>query len=1095
MLYFSTKLRIASSVLVLSSFSSVQAQDLDQQLSQLLNAYPPERLLPDIEDVPTTDSPLVELGKLLFFSKTLSGNEDVACASCHHPFLAGGDKLRLPVGESAVDPDLLGPGRKHDSAKSHDPEADGFPNLPRHSPTTFNSVFYQQAMFYDGRVHVMKDALVETGTSPQHRTPDTNMWQADPDAGDSLLETQARFPVISSHEMKGFEFENDTANNDIREALAKRLIAERDGQDNPWLSYFRNAFSEPQANAEKIINFRNIQKALAAYQASQVFIDNDWFAYLQGQHLRLSQKEKEGAILFFTSREEGGYECSACHTLPTFTDESYHNIAIPQFGRGMQVDKQDFGRRHVSQRDSDRYKFRTPGLLNVEMTNPYSHTGAFNTLEEMVWHHLDPENSIAQFDFSFTDDPNNLYSSAAKRNTQKVLHALQRENHFYDGLTRSSKAEANVNKLVAFLRSLTDPCIKDQYCLRRWLPDYTHLSEQLNLLKPIFQEPITSVALPETALRHDISTQTGEATPASSENFLSAKNRKNSQGSDYRVRLECGFQKSREEHVGEAQFVEVGDKLGLSKKHQLSWSLYTLKHAQRVIFTGGIAVGDINNDCFPDIYYPTGDTSADVVYINQNGDLFADKSSAWGIVDKEFSNGAAFVDIDGDQDLDLFVSNIFSPDTASIMSRNFNPDFRQSPTVYLNQNSTYKLAPEYQIPVNLTSWSFSFADIDLDQNLDMLSSHWRGPGVSGERSNHLWLQTENTAKRFVAADHQFDLLNITGKNEFSFTGLFADFDLDNYPDIFMISDFENSQYFRNHIGEGFSYETPKSEISDQNGMGGAVADYDKDGDLDIFVTSIWDPNGIAEGAWGVNGNRLYENHGGQFEDVSEKAKVSQGFWAWGACFADFNNDSWPDIFHVNGFDLSPAMAKALGGNPVYNKLQQTMREFTSTQSKLFISNKDKTFTERAIELGITDTLSGRAVSCFDYDRDGDIDILISNHQNRPLLYENRLVGGEDNHFINITLRTMTNNSRAIGAKVFVKTANDQQFQQLQSGNSFLSSSPAELHFGLGSEEMIEEIKVIWPDKEKTTSILRHIRADQFIEIRLSGADVLVSASR
>ena len=104
----------------------------------------------DIPDV--SQSKLAQLGRELFFSKSLSLAFDLACASCHHPFLAGGDGLSLPVGVGALDPDLVGPGRRHDGNFYIDPEADGGPNVERNSPTTFNSALYQHALFNDGRV-------------------------------------------------------------------------------------------------------------------------------------------------------------------------------------------------------------------------------------------------------------------------------------------------------------------------------------------------------------------------------------------------------------------------------------------------------------------------------------------------------------------------------------------------------------------------------------------------------------------------------------------------------------------------------------------------------------------------------------------------------------------------------------------------------------------------------------------------------------------------------------------------------------------------------------------------------------------------------
>ena len=121
-----------------------------------------------------------------------------------------------------------------------------------------------------------------------------------------------------------------------------------------------------------------------------------------------------------------------------------------------------------------------------------------------------------------------------------------------------------------------------------------------------------------------------------------------------------------------------------------------------------------------------------------------------------------------------------------------------------------------------------------------------------------------------------------------------------------------------------------------------------------FVTAIYNPDNDKIG------NDLYRGLGdGTFERVTDSAGVDQGFWGWGACAGDFDNDGWQDIFHVNGWHD----AGQWGDDP----------------SRFFHSNGDGTFTERSEEVGLIETDQGRGVVCFDADRDGDLDIFVSNH--------------------------------------------------------------------------------------------------------------------
>lgn len=1047
-----------------------------------------ERLVEDLsidDSILPVQAPqaLIDLGAELFFSKTLSGNFDTACASCHHPFLGGADGLSLPVGESAVDPDRLGPGRLHDARASKDLKSDGAPNLPRHAPTTFNTGLLKRTLFTDGRLFVLDGYPGDAGAVPMQRTPDSIFAQADPNAGLDLLETQARFPVVSPQEMAGFGVLGGVTNDAVRDALAARLKEHAKTEAGAsWGPMFAAAFNMGKGQpATDAVTFPNIQKALSAYQSSQITVANPWFSYLDGSTNALTAEQKEGARLFFADPDQGGAGCVTCHTPPLFTDERFHNIAVPQFGRGIQADGADFGRRHVTQMEADRFRFRTPSLLNVATTAPYGHTGAFLTLEHMITHHLDPIASIAAFDFQFMDNPQlasfaALYD-ASPRLTADAASALERA---WDTGTavlprNLGLGDEDVQALAAFLEALTDPCMLEQACLARWLP--TGPPPDGHRLDANFGA-FDAHGAPPQPLADQVGNRAPRSAPAAS-----TMSREVSATLD----VHCATAPPMPD-TGRPGFEEVGLDVGLSGRHALSWSLYTARHAQRVMFTGGIAVGDVNGDCLPDIYLPTGDLGPDQLFLNQPGGHFVDVSAAWGLTETEFSNGAALVDLDGDGDLDLVVTNIVHPSLPSIAGRRLGPQASETPTVYRNiSNTRFELWPDAGFAAIGTSWSLAFADYDLDGDLDGVSTHWRGAGIGGPPPNHLWRQDQSKdGPIFVAADEDAALASFTGKSDFTFTSIFSDIDMDGYPDLLVAADFENSEVFANTGSGSFHRVTQRSAISDENGMGAVVADYDNDGDLDWFVTSVWDPNGVAEGNWGVSGNKLYRNDAGTFSEVASAAGVAEGYWGWGACFADFDNDSWPDIFHTTGFDLLPEMAPALGGPQVYHKLDHLMAEFKKTPSRLFMSQGDGAFHERAVEMGVIDRQSGRAVVCFDYDRDGDIDILVSNHQGRPLLYRNTFRGHPQSNFISIRLSAPGANTRAVGAKVFVTSNGVRQLKEMQAGGRFLASAPYEMHFGVGDATVIERIEVHWPGRDRTYSTFEDVAVNRFVMIELDG---------
>jgi cytochrome c peroxidase len=160
--------------------------------------------------LPSIEEPKAQLGMKLFFTKSLGGDLDSACVTCHHPMLGGGDDLVLPIGVDAEEDDLLGPGRFHSINGEH---FDGGPTVPRNSPTTFNIALWDNFLFHDGRVESLgKTPKLGGNDGLGIRTPDVSFGEIDSNAGVSLVVAQARFPVTSKEEMKNFTTFDGTSN-------------------------------------------------------------------------------------------------------------------------------------------------------------------------------------------------------------------------------------------------------------------------------------------------------------------------------------------------------------------------------------------------------------------------------------------------------------------------------------------------------------------------------------------------------------------------------------------------------------------------------------------------------------------------------------------------------------------------------------------------------------------------------------------------------------------------------------------------------------------------------------------------------------------
>lgn len=477
-----------------------EGNDTDTALRALINQQNLQPVDPTELNVPSVTDPKVQLGKQLFFSKNLGGEQSAACVSCHHPVLGGGDNLSLAVGVDAVDinqqssPDLLGQGRFHSESDNN------LPLVARNAPTVFNVALQQRNLFWDGRVEALPNGGIATPDSALNAQgrplPDVNI-----PANASLADAQARFPVTSEAEMRD-QFLPGIDNQTLRETLTRRFDNSQSEFNTTWPLAFEQAYGD------KTVSFNRVAESIAAYENSMLFINNAWQAYLAGNNNAMSEQQKQGALLFFTPTGQGGGGCNVCHNGPNFSDSRFHLVAFPQFGPGTQdnsdgVESADFGREHVSRNVADRYHFRTPSLLNVAATAPYGHTGSYATLQDVVRHYLNPARAIdnlfaAQNGQAFVQGPANsapfcnlpqisaiiskngvaceeLYADAYVNSRAVVDHLQQARNNQLEAASplrnNARLVGQQVGQLVAFLEALTDPCTASRECLSPWIID------------------------------------------------------------------------------------------------------------------------------------------------------------------------------------------------------------------------------------------------------------------------------------------------------------------------------------------------------------------------------------------------------------------------------------------------------------------------------------------------------------------------------------------------------------------------------------------------------------------------------------------------
>jgi hypothetical protein len=481
---------------------------------------------------------------------------------------------------------------------------------------------------------------------------------------------------------------------------------------------------------------------------------------------------------------------------------------------------------------------------------------------------------------------------------------------------------------------------------------------------------------------------------------------------------------------------------------------------------GGLAMTDVDQDGILDLWVTHGRAEKGRLFLG-TGTGFTPAPGNNGIDLKGLDNAGYFVDIDSDG-WDDFVSIQFQTNAIEVFKNDQTGQFVEA-------------TASTGIYIRKLTYSMAAGDYDLDGDIDLFFAHWSsahsetGPNPVTE---YLW---ENDGSGFftdvsdkveiLPSFRQPPLEDVIA--EHSFTPIFADVNSDRYPDILLAADFSSSQVLINNAGTSFTDET-SADITDENGMGATVADFDNDGDLDWFVSSIWFTGPPEEMGYhgGVTGNRLYRNDGtGSFTEISAAAGVRDGAWGWGSCFADFDNDGNVDIFHTNGMRSSDSED---------DDTTDLLYVFFRDPSRLFMSNGDGTFTEDARDLGLNHSDQGRGILCSDFNNDGRVDILVATNGKSPTIYENNF--GNSNHYLQVDLEGPAGNREGIGARVTVETAAGTQMQEVTLGSNYLSQQPCILHFGLGAEDEVLSVTVTWPGLAAVTSRLENLSADQRLTI-------------
>jgi len=516
-------------------------------------------------------------------------------------------------------------------------------------------------------------------------------------------------------------------------------------------------------------------------------------------------------------------------------------------------------------------------------------------------------------------------------------------------------------------------------------------------------------------------------------------------------------------------FTDVTKKSGIDFKYTFGDYTY-----QNILESSGsgITIFDYNNDQLQDLYILNGTylegiselpgkvfkNTPDKLYKNNGNGTFTEVSAVAGLDDKNWSMAAVPIDYDNDGDQDVYLLN-YGP---NVFFRNNGKGTFTDITGSLGLKGPEKLN-------GFTKWSVGaiFWDYNLDSRLDILVGNFLAfdpQYISSKKPGTMPHPSEYNGQASMLYEQSPDgkFIDVTKRNNLFFPDAkcmgmtLLDYDNDNDLDIFVANDHQANFLFRNDkgvfkevgISSGVAVNS-KGQVS--GSMHGTIGDVDGDGWIDVLVTDL---------EFGA----LYRNLGnGLFEDITDKSGLSgqlAGKGSWGGALFDYDNDGDLDIFAANG----------------------TAEELV-LQFPLLLENDGKGhFRNTGRERGayFSTKRSGRSSATWDYDNDGDLDLIISHVDLQATATLLRNDGGNSNHWVGFILRGKDGPISAISAKVSVQSGDKRQVFINQSASGYLTISDPRIHVGLGQRKQVDQVEITWNRGKK--EIIKNVPIDRYLII-------------